>query len=165
MNWSFWCVVADGPRSSPPRLLSRRISGAGAQAEETLVWIRPKFTHGALAAITGTFGPFRTGIPTQVPLWLAMRLRSDSLCTIVPPHWMQEARLAAMLDAERRNTVAFNPLPHYFDELAHVLLTGWCGGGGRSSCTLAPRLVQARAGAAIAAGPAPISRRRTASRA
>lgn len=89
------------------------------------MWIRPKFTHGAMIAITGTFGPFRSGVPTQVPLWLAMRLRSDSLCTVVPPHWMHEGRLAAMLDAERRNTIAFNPLPHYFDELAHVLLTGW----------------------------------------
>ena len=51
----------------------------------------------------GDFGPFRPSIPVQVPLWLALRLRADSLCTIIPPSWMTAG--ACLLDGAQRRTL------------------------------------------------------------
>ncbi len=36
----------------------------------------------------GAFGPFRAGIPVEVPMWLAARLKQEQKCSIVCPTWM-----------------------------------------------------------------------------
>lgn len=70
----------------------------------------------ALACLQGDFGPFRPGVPVTVPLWLALRLRDDSLCTVRPPPWLTVAFLAEHLRTEKETTT-FSEMPYYYLEV------------------------------------------------
>jgi hypothetical protein len=85
---------------------------AAAQAEDTHIQILPRFStkdafsfisvrRGGVGcsarcrvvtapphAVQGSYGPFRSGIISDVPLWLAIRLKSEHKCTIVCPTWL-----------------------------------------------------------------------------
>jgi len=91
-------------------------------AEETTIKMVPKFTHGVLHFISGDFGPFEPQLPVDVPLWLAIQLRRQQHCTIVPPDWMDYKRLCQTLEAEEKNQDEFSPLPFHYMELSSFLL-------------------------------------------
>jgi hypothetical protein len=38
--------------------------------------------------VQGDFGPLYPGIPAYVPLWLALRLKENQLCSVIPPEWL-----------------------------------------------------------------------------
>ena len=38
--------------------------------------------------LQGNIGPFISGLPTDVPLWLAINLRQRLKCEIILPEWL-----------------------------------------------------------------------------
>lgn len=62
-------------------------------AEEEEIQIVPEFTEDVAMAIIGDFGPFTAGVPVDVPLWVALRLKRDRQCSIVTPAWMRVGEL------------------------------------------------------------------------
>lgn len=87
--------------------------------EDTQIRIIPNFTFGHIHLISGrirvrirvtlnsyfivgSFGPFRAGIPIQVPLWVGMHLRKQQKCRIVTPEWMDAEYLEDLKEEEKR---------------------------------------------------------------
>lgn len=47
-------------------------------------------------------GPFRAGLPMHVPLWLAIHMKKQQKCRIVPPIWMDRDSLEDKKEEEKR---------------------------------------------------------------
>lgn len=95
-------------------------------AEEVHISIIPSFTEPApLAMLTGNFGPFIAGLPVEVPLWVALKLKEDGKCRIQPPPWMDVDRLKNLLGREKANADSFVEIPFYYIEMSRLLLSGW----------------------------------------
>ena len=62
-------------------------------AEKEKIEIVPNFSHDVMYLIQGEVGPFRPGLPTSVPLWLAISLRQRQRCRFIQPDWMDTDRL------------------------------------------------------------------------
>lgn len=90
--------------------------------EKLITSVIPNFTHDALHLICGSFGPFRAGIPVNVPLWLASHLRKQQKCRYVPPHWMDVDTLEAIKEAEK-GSQSFTKMPsdHYMVETKLII--------------------------------------------
>lgn len=65
------------------------------------IGILPLFNLDEVHLISGTLGPFRAGIPIDVPIWLAFHLRQHEKCRIVAPEWMDIEQLNEILNNER----------------------------------------------------------------
>ncbi|XP_037093334.1 DNA replication complex GINS protein PSF2-like [Pollicipes pollicipes] len=85
-------------------------------AEGGTLNIIPNFQQDRLYLIGGDVGPFRPALPITVPVWLAVNLRQRSKCRIVPPDWMDVARLQEKKE-EEKNSAHFTPMPsdHYME--------------------------------------------------
>lgn len=60
-------------------------------AEDELIEIVPNFKHNdVLNLINGDFGPFIPGIPTHVPMWMALNLFRQQKCKITLPEWLTD---------------------------------------------------------------------------
>lgn len=92
-------------------------------AEKQLVKIVPNFNHQVIYLISGDVGPFRAGLPVQVPIWLAMSLKQRKKCRIIPPDWMTIEDLERVKQDETASRL-FTKMPseHYMVE-AHLLLS------------------------------------------
>lgn len=53
--------------------------------EKMITSVIPNFTHDAIHLICGSFGPFRAGIPVNIPLWFAGHLRKQQKCRYGSP--------------------------------------------------------------------------------
>lgn len=76
-------------------------------ADDTLVTIVPTFDSDSpipLLSATTPAGPFKAGIPTNVPLWLAMLLQQRSLCSLKVPEWLSTEHLTKVKQFERDET-------------------------------------------------------------
>lgn len=92
--------------------------------EDTTVGVIPNFSFEPIHLISGTIGPFRAGLCTccftsvtiacnnclftvcigvHVPLWLAIHLRKQQKCRIVPPEWMDMEILEDIKEDEKRS--------------------------------------------------------------
>lgn len=71
--------------------------------ENRIISIIPNFTYDKIYLICGEFGPFRAGLPLNVPLWLAMMLKQKQKCRIVPPDWMELDTLENIKEEEKRS--------------------------------------------------------------
>lgn len=91
-------------------------------AEDTLVTIIPSISHPELLFISGTFGPLESGMPCDVPLWLAITLRKRGKCVIKMPEWMSADSLEQLVEHEKSRPM-LGSLPFHFMEIAHLLLT------------------------------------------
>jgi len=91
-------------------------------AENEKVMITPKFNHGTMTLIQGDVGPFISGLPLEVPVWLGVMMRQQGRCNIDTPEWMELERLEECRDEEKESPV-FTKLPakHIF-EIANMLL-------------------------------------------
>lgn len=59
--------------------------------EDELIEIVPNFKYDKLLElINGNFGPFIPGIPTRVPIWMALNLFRQQKCKINLPQWLDE---------------------------------------------------------------------------
>jgi len=90
-------------------------------AEETMMTIVPNFTESSINLITGKFGPFKAQKPTDVPLWLAIYLRSRSKCAITIPMCYNVEYLTKKLDEEKEFKNDLGALPDNFFEIFHLL--------------------------------------------
>lgn len=91
-------------------------------AEEELIVIIPSEDHPLFRFISGTFGPFSSGMPCTVPMWLALTLRKKGKCTIKIPDWMTVTALAERSIKHERAERTLGPLPFYYMEIAQLLL-------------------------------------------
>lgn len=58
----------------------------------------------------------------QVPLWVALILKSQDKCNIVPPDWLNYAYLKEKYDDEKKFTDLFSTLPWNWLEVSRILL-------------------------------------------
>ncbi|CAB3371046.1 DNA replication complex GINS protein PSF2 [Cloeon dipterum] len=92
-------------------------------AERELISITPNFDLGVLHLISGDFGPFKAGLPAEVPLWLAINLRQRRKCRIMPPIWLNVKTLEEIKERETQEKL-FTKMPsEHFMEVAQLLLT------------------------------------------
>ncbi len=61
----------------------------------------------------------------QVPLWLAMILKKQGRCNIIPPDWISRENLLKIKDLEVNDTYHFAPLPWHWLDISHMLLEGY----------------------------------------
>lgn len=71
--------------------------------ENSIVGIIPNFSFDAIHLISGSIGPFRAGMALHVPLWIAVHLRKQQKCRIVPPEWMNIEQLEEIKEEEKRS--------------------------------------------------------------
>jgi len=74
-------------------------------ADDTLVTIVPDFDmeNPVQLMSAAAAGPFKAGIPSTVPLWLAMMLQQRSLCTLKVPDWLSIEHLTLVKQYELQN--------------------------------------------------------------
>ncbi|KAJ8887976.1 hypothetical protein PR048_007461, partial [Dryococelus australis] len=91
-------------------------------AEKNMVSIVPNFSFERIFLISGAIGPFRAGLPVNVPVWMAINLRQRQKCKIIPPDWMNVEKLEEAKEIESQSRY-FTKMPsdHYMVE-AHLLL-------------------------------------------
>lgn len=71
--------------------------------EKSQIGIVPNFNFDPIHLISGSVGPFRAGLPVHIPLWLAVHLRRQRKCRIVPPQWMDVDTLEEIKEEEKRS--------------------------------------------------------------
>jgi len=89
-------------------------------AETCLIEIIPNFKKDELRLICGTYGPFKPSKPVQVPLWLALQLKKNKKCQLIPPTWMEINFLTQKIEIEKANEI-LQELPYYFFEICQML--------------------------------------------
>lgn len=70
-------------------------------AEKLPISIIPTFNNPVMSMIAGDVGPFRAGLPTNVPLWMAVILKQQQKCKIQPPDWLEVEVLEAIKEEEK----------------------------------------------------------------
>ncbi|XP_045542941.1 probable DNA replication complex GINS protein PSF2 [Papilio machaon] len=92
--------------------------------ENRIVSIIPNFSHDKIFLICGEFGPFRAGLPMNVPLWLGVMLKQKQKCRIVAPDWMDIEVLENIKEEEKKSRF-FTKMPneHYMVEAKLILGT------------------------------------------
>ncbi|KAM3961304.1 DNA replication complex GINS protein PSF2-like protein [Aphomia sociella] len=90
--------------------------------ENRIISIIPNFSYDKIYLICGEFGPFRAGLPLNVPLWLAIMLKQKQKCRVVPPEWMEVDKLENIKEEEKRSRFFTKmPNPHYMVEAKLIL--------------------------------------------
>ncbi|XP_076183282.1 DNA replication complex GINS protein PSF2-like protein isoform X2 [Ptiloglossa arizonensis] len=91
--------------------------------EKELVTIVPNFSFDTIHLISGSIGPFRAGLPAQVPIWLAVNLKQQQKCRILGQDWMNTDDLNEVKEEEKLSKL-FTKMPsnHFMDE-AQLLLS------------------------------------------
>lgn len=72
-------------------------------AENQMVSIVPNFNFERIYLISGDIGPFRAGLPVQVPIWMATNLRQRQKCRIIAPDWMDTEKLEQVKEEESQS--------------------------------------------------------------
>ena len=80
-------------------------------AEKEKVKIVPNFTSDMLLLLQGDCGPFKAGLPLDVPLWVAVNLRQRQKCRILQPEWMDLEQLEESKEKEKEDAL-FTELPN-----------------------------------------------------
>ena len=114
---------SSAPSSSPKEMASFH---SAFQADDSLITILPSFDSTEPLPLLSSLpaGPFQAGLPSQVPVWMALLLHQRSLCTISPPEWLTQANLSEIITFEKQNQVLFDDaerLPRHYYELANRL--------------------------------------------
>lgn len=106
-----------------PSKLQRQFSPEEIQfiAGNDIISIVPNFTMEKMDFIQATYGPFIPPLQSQVPLWLALALKKNRKCTIVPPDWLNKEYLQELLQQEEAQD-AIQKVPFHYMEVAHMLL-------------------------------------------
>nr|VZH90180.1 unnamed protein product [Spirometra erinaceieuropaei] len=91
-------------------------------AEDELIQIIPRFKMEAIDLIEHFVGPFHPNIPCEVPLWLAVHLRRQQKCRIIPPNWLCVTSLTEFKEAEDAESGCTKPPHPHYTEVATLLL-------------------------------------------
>lgn len=89
-------------------------------AENTLITIIPNFKQQGMPLLCGFFGPFRPSVPISVPFWLAIFLKRQQKCHIIPPPWMDLEVLKLKFQFESQNE-DFSDIDYYYMEISSLL--------------------------------------------
>ncbi|KAF5308720.1 hypothetical protein FQR65_LT06081 [Abscondita terminalis] len=68
--------------------------------EKQQISIIPTFNSSTIHLISGDVGPFRAGLPLNVPLWIGIHLKVQRKCKIQAPDWMDVTELQSLKDLE-----------------------------------------------------------------
>lgn len=79
-------------------------------AERESIKIVPNFSSGTLYLLQGDVGPFKPGLPLEVPLWIGVHLRQRQKCRILQPDWMDVEVLEEAAEREKEEPL-FTKLP------------------------------------------------------
>eukprot|EP01135_Chromosphaera_perkinsii_P003025 Nk52_evm7s233 gene=Nk52_evmTU7s233 len=90
-------------------------------AEDEPVQIVPQFKSDTLHFISGEYGPFKPGLPADVPLWLALSLKKRQKCKIKAPEWLTLENLSEKYEIEKGEE-GFTKLPEHYLEVATLLM-------------------------------------------
>lgn len=101
---------------------------AAFRADDSIVEIIPDFDLTFPLALSSSVpvGPFKAGISTKVPLWMAAVLEQRSLATISPPTWLSMESLTTIVAYERRESKLYHDetkLPRNYYELSKRIKT------------------------------------------
>ncbi|KAL7495720.1 hypothetical protein ACHAWT_004016 [Skeletonema menzelii] len=116
-----------------PLSTSRAIAASNFLAGDETISIIPSFTYPeTIGLISGQVGPFRAGMDTEVPLWMATMLRRRKLAKIIPPSWMDVSVLKEVLRFERDpKEASFSPdIPFRHAEISQAILSACRAGSG-----------------------------------
>ncbi|KAK9496230.1 hypothetical protein V1508DRAFT_408060 [Lipomyces doorenjongii] len=92
-------------------------------AENSLVTIIPRQAMESVGLIGGTIPSMRPMRRIEVPIWVAVLLKKQSRCNIVPPNWLSEENLKITYDAEAANMTRFSAnLPWEWVEIGELIL-------------------------------------------
>ena len=94
-------------------------------AENCDIEIMPSFKGDKFNFICGSYGPFRPGRPTIVPLWLAVYLKQRNKCDVQVPNWLDIEFLKRVRTEERHKDCkdGFSEvIPYYYYEIGRLLL-------------------------------------------
>ncbi|KAF3906216.1 hypothetical protein ABW20_dc0101597 [Dactylellina cionopaga] len=89
--------------------------------ESELITIVPRQRLGALNLISVDTRPLVPPQRSDVPLWLAVFLRKQKRCNIVPPDWLAVDYLERLV-REESESEAFSQMPWRWMEVAEILL-------------------------------------------
>ncbi|KAK6521459.1 DNA replication protein psf2 [Arthrobotrys conoides] len=89
--------------------------------ESELITIVPRQRLGALNLISIDTRPLVPPQRADVPLWLAVFLRKQKRCNIVPPEWLNVDYLERLVK-EESDSAAFSQMPWRWMEVAEILL-------------------------------------------
>ncbi|CUS08584.1 unnamed protein product [Tuber aestivum] len=91
--------------------------------EAQSITIIPRQRLDGLDLIGGYIPPFHPPQRTTIPLWLALLLKRQRRCNIVPPPWLSAPNIERILKIETENQNLFCPdLPYRWLETAELLL-------------------------------------------
>ncbi|MES1902199.1 MAG: DNA replication complex GINS protein PSF2 [Paramarteilia canceri] len=79
--------------------------------QDSLIRILPNFNENKLELITGHICKFKAGVISEVPLWVALYLKSKNKCKIVAPEWFTTQYWEKKITLEKA-TSAFTRMPH-----------------------------------------------------
>lgn len=93
-----------------------------------MVTIVPSFTSNSKFNLLSTtsgknvkVGPFKAGMPIDVPLWIAKTLKRRNFAEIETPEWLSVDVLTSILKEERESTLLSRRLPYHYFEIARAL--------------------------------------------
>ncbi|EEB05673.1 GINS complex subunit Psf2 [Schizosaccharomyces japonicus yFS275] len=90
-------------------------------AENMKIEIVPLETMDQLPLISCTIPVMKPPRKLKIPLWLALKLKTQGRARIVPPEWLNVATLEQLRNEEIEQD-AFAPLPFHWLEVAQMLL-------------------------------------------
>ncbi len=83
-------------------------------AEDELIEISPMVSAGVVHLLCGDFGPFEPSIAINVPVWLALAMKRLKRCKVIPPRWLELRVVESVIQDEKEDDGALQPLPRYF---------------------------------------------------
>lgn len=85
------------------------------------ILIKPNFISGKMVMVSGTFGPFKAGVVTEVPIWLALYLKKRGKCIVILPETYDIENLRDKLKQESESKREMVKLPGNFFGIFDVL--------------------------------------------
>ncbi|KAI5955832.1 PSF2 [Candida jiufengensis] len=92
-------------------------------AENELITILPRYSMKKIDLIGTRIPNLRAMRREKVPLWVALILKNQDKCNIVPPKWLNIAYLKEKYDDEVRKPTQFSDLPWNWLEMSKIILT------------------------------------------
>ncbi|CAH8666781.1 unnamed protein product [Dicrocoelium dendriticum] len=82
----------------------------------------PRFKMEAIQLFPYSVGPFFPNVVITTPMWVALFLRQQQKCRIIPPDWLTVEKLSDCKEAEESESGCTQPPHRQYMELANLLL-------------------------------------------
>ena len=90
-------------------------------SENYLIEIIPNFHSEKIYLVSGEYGPFKPNKIIKIPLWLAVKYRTNNQCKIIIPSTYENSYLNGVLESEKENKTSLFDLPPNFFEISNIL--------------------------------------------